>query len=138
MTAPPDALSSIVRNATAGEGTTPASSTLLPAEHSPATRAASSIGPETLVSRPTTRSPPLGAITRAAARPRASARSGVRSLLATPRTPSVPNSRAIPPSSQHRGGRDSTLDQAHQLCLEGGDALFVRPAEVTRVAAQFL
>src|SRR5262245_7493969 len=75
--------------ATSGVGATPSSSTSAPSLTSPAHRAASSIGPERRVSRPMAkRSPPS---TRAAARPSASASSGVRSALATPRTPSVPN-----------------------------------------------
>ena len=70
-------------------GTTPRSSTSTPSAAKPAASAASSRGPEMRVSRPTTtRSPPS---TRAAARPRARVSSGVSSVLATPRTPSVPN-----------------------------------------------
>src|SRR5690606_5573770 len=76
-------------HATAGVGTTPSSTTSTPSLASPAASAASSMGPDRRVSRPTAqRSPPS---TRAAARPRARASSGVSSALATPRTPSVPN-----------------------------------------------
>src|SRR3954454_9485696 len=57
----------------------------------PAASAANSSGPEIRVSRPTRNRPP--GRTRAAARPRASTNSGVRSRLATPRTPSVPKER---------------------------------------------
>ena len=56
----------------------------------PAANAACSIEPEMRVSRPTSTGPPS---TRAAARPRATTSSGVRSALATPRTPSVPKRR---------------------------------------------
>src|SRR5829696_3015823 len=75
----------------AGVGTTPAASTSPPALRMPATRALSSSTPEVRGSRPTTtagRPDPAGT----AARPRARASSGVRSALARPRTPSVPNS----------------------------------------------
>src|SRR5215212_10434053 len=82
----------------AGVGTTPAASTSPPAERMPATRALSSSTPEVRGSRPTTtagRSDPEAPSARStptAARPRARASSGVRSALARPRTPSVPNS----------------------------------------------
>src|SRR3954447_12092406 len=76
-------------HATAGVGTIPSVDTEAPSAHSPATRAASSIGPDSRGSRPRTYGP--GPSTRAAARPRATTSSGVRSTLAAPRTPSVPN-----------------------------------------------
>src|SRR5215218_2143709 len=82
----------------AGVGTTPAASTSPPALRMPATRALSSSTPEVRGSRPTTtagRPDPAGPSARrtpTAARPRARASSGVRSALARPRTPSVPNS----------------------------------------------
>ena len=71
-------------------------------------------GPERRVSRPiTTRSPPS---TRAAARPRARASSGVSSVLATPRTPSVPKRRAM---------RRARRDQRLEYC--GALRAFLRP-----------
>src|SRR5437870_766950 len=57
----------------------------------PAARAASSIGPDRRVSRPIRKGLPFWPSTRAAARPRARTSSGVSSVLATPRRPSVPN-----------------------------------------------
>ena len=90
----PMALRCAASNATAGVGTTPRRWTSTPSAASPATNAASSIAVETRVSPPTTASSPLvadGASTRAAARPRSRANAAVRSVLATPRTPSVPN-----------------------------------------------
>src|SRR5215218_6269914 len=61
----------------------------------PATRALSSSAPDARGSRPTTTDGGPAASARStptAARPRARASSGVRSALARPRTPSVPNS----------------------------------------------
>ena len=77
--------------ATPGVGSTPTSATRAPSAMSPADRAAWRSGPEIRVSRPIRKRSP--ARTRAAARPRATTTSGVRSALATPRTPSVPNRR---------------------------------------------
>src|SRR5262245_5284983 len=76
-------------NATVGVGTTPRRWTTTPSEASPATKAASSIAVDTRVSPPTTASSPPS--TRAAARPSSRANAAVRSVLAIPRTPSVPN-----------------------------------------------
>src|SRR5690606_14288270 len=97
--------------ATAGVGTTPSSTTSTPSLARPAASAASSMGPDRRVSRPTAqRSPPS---TRAAARPRARASSGVSSALATPRTPSVPNFNTatprptLPPATALAGPRRS-------------------------------
>ena len=85
----PAAPSATASHATAGVGATPRVVTCAPSAARPATSAASSSGPDSRVSRPTTnRSAPS---TRAAARPSASTTSGVRSRFATPRTPSVPN-----------------------------------------------
>src|SRR4051794_19946241 len=90
------------RKATPGVGSTPRSPTSAPSVARPADRAACRSGPDKRVSRPMRnrgRCPPLRgplgplAMTRAAARPRARTNSGVRSALATPRTPSVPNRR---------------------------------------------
>src|SRR3954452_6548042 len=81
-------------NATTGVGTTPRRWATTPSLASPATKAASSMAVDTRVSPPTTashRPSPMGASTRAAARPRSRANDAVRSRLATPRTPSVPN-----------------------------------------------
>src|SRR6478609_8552836 len=79
--------------ATAGVGTMPRSTTSAPSEETPAAKAAARSGPDRRVSRPMRHSvPPM---MRAAARPSARASSGVSSLLATPRTPSVPNLRLM-------------------------------------------
>src|SRR5215218_5741658 len=92
MAAPASPGRSAVTKATAGVGTTPRRWTIPPAEATPAARAPWSMGPEARVSRPTTRRvAPSAPRTVAAARPRANTNSGVRSRLATPRTPSVPN-----------------------------------------------
>src|SRR5262245_55920750 len=80
---------SVAANATAGVGATPRSSIETPSLAKPAHNAACNIGPEIRVSRPTAIVDAPS--TRAAARPSASTSSGVRSTLATPRTPSVPN-----------------------------------------------
>src|SRR3569833_138218 len=79
--------------ATAGVGTTPGLTTRPPIEQRPAESAASRRVPEMRVSRPMTKVGVwLWPRTFAAATPRANARRGVSSVLATPRTPSVPNS----------------------------------------------
>src|SRR4051812_19611812 len=93
MTAPRSAPRSRTSQATAGVGTTPARSVTPPADATPAASASSSIGPERRGSRPTTtrgRATPRSMASRTTARPSDSARSGVRSAFATPRTPSVP------------------------------------------------
>src|SRR5579859_7833538 len=94
-TAPASACSAWVRYAAAGVGRMPPSTTSHPAESKPTERAACRRSPERRVSRTMTtdgwRCCERKAV--AAARPRASASSGVRSRLATPRTPSVPNRR---------------------------------------------
>src|SRR6266567_2880742 len=95
---------SAVRYATAGVGTTPSLSTSTPELASPATTAASRNSPDALGSRPTTaagRRPaeraaakaPMPSSTSAAAAATFMASPAVRSRPATPRTPSVPNSR---------------------------------------------
>ena len=61
----------------------------------PAAIAATNMSPERRVSWPTTMAPPGPTRRCAVARPRAYASVGLRSTLATPRMPSVPNSRAI-------------------------------------------
>src|SRR6185503_20152828 len=91
MTQPRSASSIEASTATPGVGMTPASSATPPAATMPSTRAASSIGPLSRVSRPITIRAP-GPATRAAAAPSDRAVSAVRSTPATPRTPSVPNS----------------------------------------------
>lgn len=113
--APSAALWCAVRNATAGVGSWPTASTSTPCEASPAARAEVSISPETRGSLPITArgrcrsrldSCPASAAgskasTEAAAAPRDNARSTVSDLLARPRTPSVPNIRAmveVPPA----------------------------------------
>src|SRR6478609_2672369 len=102
ITTPRSAPISTVRNATAGVGNTPSSSTSTPAEARPAATAASSISPLARGSRPMTAvglAPETASAARAAMSTRAaevarrSASSGVRSALARPRTPSVPKSR---------------------------------------------
>src|SRR3954471_19275001 len=81
-------------NGAAGVGRMPPSRTSPPAAVTPAAIAASSISPDSRVSR-MTRTCGLRALrsSSAAARPSASARSAVNSSPATPRTPSVPKSR---------------------------------------------
>src|SRR6478735_9402114 len=84
----------------AGVGSTPASRTSMPAEARPATVAAARNSPDARGSLPTTATgrwplkAPTSASTCAAATERSSASSAVMSLFATPRTPSVPKSRA--------------------------------------------
>src|SRR5262245_35526905 len=84
-------------NAIAAVGATPSRTTSTPSDDSPATNAASSIGVEIRLSPPTTAV--AAPSTRAAARPRSSASEAVSSLLARPRTPSVPNCTPDPPGS---------------------------------------
>src|SRR4051794_23367728 len=97
---PRSASRNAVRYATPGVGSTPTSRTSTPALARPAMTAAVRNSPEALGSRPTTASgrwpakAPVSARTCAAATERSSASSAVTSRLATPRTPSVPNSRA--------------------------------------------
>src|SRR6478672_9853749 len=80
--------------ATAGVGSTPASTALPPASTIPRANASSSSGPEARVSRPTKTRPPFDQSV--AALPRRSMSWGVRSSPTTPRTPSVPkNCRVI-------------------------------------------
>src|SRR5512133_888988 len=87
-----------VRYATPGVGMMPAISASAPAEQMPETREASSMPQDIRVSEPTRisglwlHSP---ASIWAPAQPSLKASSGVSSLLATPRTPSVPNNLVI-------------------------------------------
>src|SRR5215218_9015471 len=84
--------SRLTRIAAAGVGSTPPSSASPPAAATPAASAASSIGPDSRVSR-TIRTCGRGASSEAvAARPRAVASSALRNVPASPRTPSVPKS----------------------------------------------
>src|SRR2546430_925733 len=96
---PRSAPRSPTRCAMAGVGSTPTCITSAPAEVSPAHTAACSISPLARGSRPTTATGrcelSCATSTRAAAAATDRASSGVRSPLASPRTPSVPNSRAI-------------------------------------------
>ena len=105
---PKSARESAIRNAAAGVGTTPASNTSTPELASPAETALERNSPEIRGSRATTatgRRPdarrPSAILpspsTTAAARARLSAMSTVRSALASPRTPSVPNRRGMEP-----------------------------------------
>ena len=83
-----------VRKATAGVGTTPMSMTVTPALARPAQSAACRNSPLIRGSRPTTATErSLVARTCAAATPKDVANCAVRSPLARPRTPSVPNRR---------------------------------------------
>src|SRR5436189_721695 len=75
-------------SATAGVGSTPASTALPPASTTPRANASSSSGPDPRVSRPTKTRPPFDQS--AAALPSRSTSSVVRSSPTTPRTPSVP------------------------------------------------
>src|SRR5829696_9162159 len=74
--------------ATAGVGSTPATTAAPPAETTPRAKASSSSTPDARVSRPMKTLP--AAIHSAAARPSRSTSSGVTSSPTTPRTPSVP------------------------------------------------
>src|SRR4051812_22015983 len=76
-------------SATAGVGTTPASTAEPPADETPRTNASSSSSPDPRVSRPTKTREPAPAQS-AAALPRRSTRSTVRNSPTIPRTPSVP------------------------------------------------
>src|SRR3954469_7493892 len=81
----------------AGVGSTPPSSASPPAAHTPALRAASSMSPDSRVSRRMRTCgravPRTARASSTAARPRASASSAVSFVPAAPRTPSVPNRR---------------------------------------------
>src|SRR3954452_5961545 len=100
-TAPMSARCSRTSTATPGVGSTPARSAIPPAEAMPAHSASSSSGPDRRVSRPTSTTgarsaTPRSRTSRTAAEPSASASCGLRDgLFATPRTPSVPNSRPL-------------------------------------------
>src|SRR5215213_1799137 len=87
MTTPRSSASS----ATAGVGSTPATTAAPPAETTPRAKASSSSTPEARVSRPMKTFP--APIQSAAARPSRSTNSGVTSSPTTPRTPSVPKYR---------------------------------------------
>ena len=96
---PASALYFPTRKATAGVGTTPSCTTLAPTLQRPAVMAASSMSEDLRVSLPIKilgwrRSSSVSTI--AAARPMFMAISQVSSLLAMPRTPSVPNNLPIP------------------------------------------
>ena len=84
---------SAVRNARAGVGTTPTTLTFTPRLVAPAAIAATNMSPDRRVSWPTTIEPPGPTSRCAVARPSANAVVGLRSTLATPRMPSVPNRR---------------------------------------------
>src|SRR4051812_31859213 len=79
-------------SAAPGVGSTPPSSAWPPAAETPAAIAASSISPDSRVSRTIRTCGACAGEVDAAARPRARARSAVRNSPATPRTPSVPKS----------------------------------------------
>ena len=112
--------------ATAGVGATPRRSTSTPSEASPAASAASSIGPDRLVSRPITNLGPPS--TRAAARPSAVTSSGVSSAFASPRTPSVPNRRVMGTLSGQRSAEPSSPRAACAGPPPPVDRLAGRPA----------
>src|SRR5436190_2917065 len=100
MTAPACVPRSVVRNATPGVVHTPRTTASPPAEQIPATRAAWRNSPEARVSRPTAtrgRVSPCSVRTATAAPPRSKASRAESSVLATPRTPSVPKSLLMPP-----------------------------------------
>ena len=82
-------------NARAGVGTTPTTCASTPRLVAPATMADTNMSPDRRVSCPTTIDSPRPASRCATARPRAKASVGLRSTLATPRMPSVPNRRDI-------------------------------------------
>src|SRR3954454_21343394 len=82
----------LTRIAAAGVGRTPASSASPPAAAIPAASAASSIGPDSRVSRTIRTCGRSASSDQVVARPRAVASSAVRKVPASPRTPSVPKS----------------------------------------------
>src|SRR3954452_20078427 len=82
----------LTRIAAAGVGRTPASSASPPAAAIPAASAASSIGPDSRVSRTIRTCGRSASSVAVVARPRAVASSAVRKVPASPRTPSVPKS----------------------------------------------
>ena len=95
---------SAARNASAGVGTTPTTWTVTPRLVAPAAIAATNMSPERRVSWPTTIEPPGPTSRCAVARPSANAVVGLRSTLATPRMPSVPNRRGTADRSLACGG----------------------------------
>src|SRR3954468_13944704 len=82
----------LTRIAAAGVGSTPARSASPPAAAIPAASAASSIGPDSRVSRTIRTCGRSASSVEVVARPRAVASSAVRKVPASPRTPSVPKS----------------------------------------------
>src|SRR5215211_1665343 len=112
MTTPRSSASS----ATAGVGSTPASTAFPPAATMPRANASSSSGPEPRVSRPTkTRPRPDQSV---AALPSCSMSSAVRSWPTTPRTPSVPKNRRNSRSALAELGRLARLVEAGLLALD--------------------
>src|SRR3954452_17089222 len=106
---------SSVKSATAGVGSTPATTALPPTEAIPRASDCSSSGPDARVPRPMKIRPRPDH--NVAARPRRSTSSGVRSLPTTPRTPSVPKYfRAKLPLAELR--RLARLVQARLLALD--------------------
>src|SRR5882724_346806 len=93
-------------SATAGVGSTPASTALPPASTTPRANASSSSGPDPRVSRPTKTRPPFDQSV--AALPSRSTSSVVRSSPTIPRTPSVP-----------KYSRTATLAFAELRCFAG-------------------
>lgn len=87
---PESAFSLLVKKASTGVGTIPKQTTLAPPAKQPETRAFSSIGPETLVSRATNTFAAFEKVT--SAKPTWVARVGVSSTLTRPRTPELPKS----------------------------------------------
>ena len=123
ITAPPAALSSRTRSATAGVGMTPGRSAVPPALVMPATIAASSMSPDRRVSLPTRMDIP---ILSTAAWPSRKAISQVSSVFATPRTPSVPKSRAIAHSSHLEKGALTTGQSAFLRSLPERSSMQLR------------
>ena len=109
MTTPASQASSRVSSATPGVGMMPASSAVPPMLMTPAASADSSMSPDRRVSLPTRMDLP---ILMTAAWPRRNAISHVSSVFATPRTPSVPKSRAITHSFSHLEKGALTIGQS--------------------------
>src|SRR6187431_1544265 len=131
-----------------GVGNTPTSRTSIPADARPAATAALRNWPEMRVSRPITargrwpENSPRSARTWAAATARSTASSAVMSRFATPRTPSVPNSRAMRGTLALRvlrraaGLLETSLLALHDASVAGQEAcLLERRAVVVLVDA---
>src|SRR6476646_471987 len=125
---------SSARRATAGVGSTPASTALPPASTIPRANASSSSGPEARVSRPTKTRPPFDQSV--AALPRRSMSSGVRSSPTTPRTPSVPKNCRVIAATLALGelGSFTSLVKAGLLALDDAGVAAQESGSLERLA----